>query len=208
MPCVAGGLFVAASLWAFQDAAVEALHRWAGDNQGERETVVIDGREVEYTGTQHRLLLRLAYRRTLENAGWLGYGLREPPLDPDTDEIFRSIDDHYLMFQLRHGLLGVGCFVALALVALMRLWRAAWSRAEANAVFAAAMFGALAGVTLMLNSVWLSPDLGPAWVFSVGLAVTLDQVRVRTSAATPDQAPSSADHTSRRRLVPGHPIYS
>jgi hypothetical protein len=172
----------------YREEAIEMLGRMAGEKPNE-DSVLIDGKEYPYSGTRHRSLLALAYRQSLDEAGLFGYGYHAKKADrDDIDQRFRSIDDHYLHFQLRFGMMGVGLFLAVAACTLLYLARSAYHTGAPEAGFAAALFGAVLGVTVMLQSVWFAPDFGRAWLFCAGMAASLESLRVGVPAKS---APSA-----------------
>jgi hypothetical protein len=78
--------------------------------------VKINGVLHEYSGTKHRDLLDLVYEEAEEQTGWFGYGtmMSKMPRDPAMDRRFISIDNHYLMFRLQYGWMGLGLFLCFS----------------------------------------------------------------------------------------------
>lgn len=156
------------------EAIKDALHAVAGEAEvvEEDSIVVIDGEEVAYTGTNHRLLLYRVYAEPLAHAGWLGYGyeLDGVEIEEGLRGKFWTIDSQYILFFLRHGYLGIAAFALVSLSALASLARAAWDPGGPLSGLAGALCGALGAVTMAMFSVSMTPDYRPAWLFCVGLA--------------------------------------
>jgi len=158
---------------AFQESTVDALTMLAGGTD-EAVLITIDGREVEYTGTSHRILQVEIYDSALVTVGPFGYGSKLSALDfDDIPERFRSIDCHYLLFYLQYGLGGILLFLLLAGSTLVNLLHVVRARGSPLAEFATSLACAMASVTVLLVSVWFSPDFGTVWLFTAGLAATM-----------------------------------
>ncbi len=184
------GIALGVFAYTSKDAVLELIGKAASEEQG--RIIVIDGEEVLYTGTSHRLLLFRVYAKAIREAGAFGYGFRMigVPLDPEHAQRFGSIDNHYLLMLLRHGWLGISGFALLALCALVYLLRAGWRRELPQAGLAGGLCAALFGVTGLLMTVWFSFDFGAMWLFSCGVASSLHCLP-RTVAAEAD-APAPA----------------
>lgn len=203
------GLAVSAaiSMYVGKEVVQEVLGKMAGEKQEDVTIIMIDGEPTEYTGTQHRVLLFTVYADALKAAGYFGFGrkLEGVQLEESIAERFGSIDDHYMLFYLQHGWLGIGMFGVLALCSLYYLARLAWDVNRSTSLFAAVLFGALAGVDVLLVSVWLSPDFGSVWIFCTGLSATLWSL-----PAGSEKSPLSAvrriiqQPCDLRRLSPGY----
>ena len=122
------------------------LNQLAGE---EETTMLIRGEEVQYSGTNHRLLLFTAFGPSLSDLGLFGMGSQLQGLDTEgVPETFVSMDSHYLRFSLQHGYLAIGLFVVLAGLTFAGLaCRARESRFDAH------LCGAMAGITFMLFTV-------------------------------------------------------
>jgi O-antigen ligase len=187
----------------FQDTIVDSLAQWAGETPNESAAIVIAGQEVDYTGTSHRIILFQAYETPLARLGPLGYG--SPLPDDKMDEIparFRSIDNHYVLFLLQRGPLGLGLFVLLAIATLFNLAMMALDEGQPTADLAAGLFGAMALVTLLLVSVWFAPDFGMMWLFVAGLTSNLRSLR--NSSARDNSTTEKVAVGPIPRLGPGH----
>jgi hypothetical protein len=180
----------------------EAMGRAAGEGSSETRLIMIDGDEVEYTGTNHRILLFRVYENAIARCGWFGYGseLRGVEVEESLQQRFGSIDNHYLLFFLQHGWASLIWFGLLIVVSLAELGRVAWWGRDGFAEWAGLAFGALAATSLNLMSVWFSPDFGACWLFVCGLACSVRGLG--SSVEIPvEQEPSEA--CVRLRLVPG-----
>lgn len=193
-----------------KDAMIRALSKAAGESEVAARTLVIDGEEVEYTGTKHRLLLYRVYRKAIREAGLFGYGgrMRNVPIEEHLTQRFSSIDNHYLRFLLQRGYMGIGCFVAVTLCALAYLAIAAWNPKRPQAGFAGAMFGSLMAVALLLQTVWFAPDFAVVWLFCAGLAGSLHslpRVAEQPSGEELERSgtPASESLVLQPKLVPG-----
>lgn len=176
---VAGGLV----FFVFREETLDLLGAYAGERDIGQERVKIYGVEYEYTGTRHRDLLYQAYDEAIEKAGWVGYGssLQDMPLDPYMDSRFLSIDNHYLQYFLRYGILGTVAFAALAAAGAWNLGREALARDGPLSDLAAGLFGAFIAVVLLIRGVALSFDYGATWLFVAGLAASMRARRIMTA---------------------------
>ena len=193
-----------------KDLLMQTLSKAAGETE-EHSRIIINGEEVEYTGTKHRLLLYSVYADAVRQAGLFGYGMRmrNVPIEDHLAQRFSSIDNHYLLFLLQHGWGGMGCFAAVSLCVLAYLGTAAWNPKLPQAGLAGAMFGGFFAVTLLMQTVWFAPDYATLWLFSAGLAGSLRCLpRTVEESASPQPAPVQTAAVPSpilpRRLVPGH----
>ncbi|MFO0935869.1 MAG: O-antigen ligase family protein [Gemmataceae bacterium] len=155
---------------------IDLLSQFAGEkNVEEIRYIEIEGEEVEYSGTTHRVLLFRVYAEAIRNAGLFGYGyeLKGVSIDESLAQRFGSIDCHYLLFLLQNGYLGCGAFIILTLGIILNLARLAWRTEYSQSALAGGLCGSLAGVAVLLISVWFSPDFAGVWLFSAGLAASL-----------------------------------
>jgi hypothetical protein len=186
---------------------IELLHIWSNENQKPKETVVIAGRPVEYSGTNHRVLQLSVYQEAALNAGWGGYGLlcmstkpsKIPYVEEHLREMFFSIDNHYLWMLLRAGFGGIALFVLLGVSALCLLIRPALTLDAPHSLLAGGLFASILVVMVLVTTVFFAADFGFLWLFNIGLSGSLRKSfnsRKATSTAllvTP-------------RLAPGHPL--
>jgi len=179
----------------------EGLSRWAGESKEETRLLEINGEEVEYTGTNHRILLFKVYEHALRNVDTFGYGyeLRGIELEESIAQRFGSIDDHYILFLLQHGYAALGAFLILAILATLDLGILAWDVRNPTASFAAVSCGSMAAVTVSLLSVWFAPDFGMVWLFAAGLASNLRNLPVNLESPGPSASDSPTETEARDR---------
>jgi hypothetical protein len=200
-------------LQANKDVIVELLGKAAGETQDEKKMIDIDGEEYEYSGTTHRMLLFKVYDKSIQAAGFFGFGteMKGVVVDEELQQTFGSIDCHYLMFLLQHGWFGVGAFVILMLAVVIKLGRRALQIEKPGSALAAGLAGAMAGVAMLLVSVWFSVDFAGVWIFSAGLASGLQfppstGMKVVRSVITPRKKQTKIEAKPRRYLTPPRPI--
>ena len=186
----------------------DALSKWAGENHEETRLIIINDEEVEYTGTNHRILLFKAYEKAIAETGLFGYGyeLSGIELEESIAQRFGSIDDHYILFLLQHGYAALAAFLILACLSIFDLGVIAWDMEHPAACFAGALCGAMIAVTISLLSVWFAPDFGMIWLFCAGLASNLRTLPVQAGSSAPLKAAKKPSEPSqpRPRLVTAH----
>ncbi len=139
--------------------------------------ITVNGRQVMYTGTSHRILLWEVYAPAMKAAGWFGFGDFDLNagefanlIEPQLRQLFYSVDNAYLVQWLNRGSVGALALFALVLVAALAALTAPQDRELA--VFNAATAGAIAGLVIVLGTVWFDPDYG-AWVLmAIGMVAT------------------------------------
>ena len=198
----------AALLYSVRDTLVDSLGKMAGENTDEIRMIQIDGEEVEYTGTKHRLLLLQVYRKPLEQAGWLGWGgaMTGVQIDPELAQRFGSIDSHYVLFQLQYGRLGNCLLGALAIVATWYSVRVAWRDTHWQPI-AAGLAGGFISLAISMTSVWFAPDYAAIWMFNAGLACNVYTLFRQRSSIEESAVAVLAELkpkfiSIRRRLIP------
>lgn len=163
-----------------REEIVDVLSLYAGESKSEGLPILIDGVEYLYSGTHHRELLSIAYHEASEKAGLLGFGNPgKVPKPADLDSRLLSVDDHYLMWKLQYGDLGLVGFIALMLCVFYYLVMAAWPAAGPFAALAGGLVGAMIGLAVGMRSVWFAPDYGQVWLWSCGIAGSIHEVRLR-----------------------------
>jgi hypothetical protein len=210
---VAAATLAAAALAIFAPSAVKsALYAISGEDTAatdkEHRIIELNGREVVYTGTDHRWMLYEVYAQELADAGLLGFGNVQTAdmLDPDQNRTwFYSIDNFYILHQIRYGEVGLWTIRLLILATLIPLARAAW-RAPAGPLTVAAggLIGAVAMYAFIFFTVALTIDYQTHWAFLSGLAISVAQIlRARAPARAP--ARTAPAPTIRARAA-GRPI--
>jgi hypothetical protein len=189
-----------------------------------RHRVVIDGEVEEFSSGRHRLLVFRVYKRAIWRAGWLGFGtdatttfpVRVPMgvMEAEALERFWSIDDFYLLLQLRFGLLGVLTFATMGFCTAAYSLIPAWRPNQEEGVFLAALGGTIASTLLILWIEWMPTDFGFLFLWLCGVSssfkafapasLTNDGVlpppRRRHRSRRPEEdRPSSREHHSRSR---------
>jgi hypothetical protein len=146
------------------------------------QTVKINGEPHEYSGTKHRDLLFDVYAEAMEKAGWFGFGTRikDMPVDPEMDKRFISIDNHYLMYYLQYGYLGLAAFGLFAASVLWNLLPPMLNGTGPTGRLAGGLFGAIGGCLIAMRSVWLAPDYSWGWLFCTGLTVCVARLHRET----------------------------
>jgi hypothetical protein len=184
----AGTLVIAVvANWAF---VYEGLHVWSGEAPAARKTILLEGERAELSAVSQRWLLLKAYGPSVWRAGLLGFGTDRTstfpirvPFGPDvrvTQTMLWSIDNEYLLMQLRFGWLGVAAFTAAGFLAAWGSWRLAERHALANAgdleqnvgfaTFNAALAGTLGAMMLLFCVEWMAYDFGFAFIWTLGMA--------------------------------------
>jgi O-antigen ligase len=101
-----------------------------------------------------------------------GFG-RDDSIALEGLEYFGSVDNHYILMRVSKGFVGAGLFIMLTICVLGYLGREALARGRPYSDLATALFGAILSVALVLNTVFLDPQLGAAFFFAAGLAGNL-----------------------------------
>lgn len=141
-----------------------------GPRQTRVQTRVVDGESVEYNGTTHRLLVLSVYREPMIKAGLIGFGtertntfpVRVPMgvLDPKTMSTVWTIDNHFIIVQLRLGLAGVLSVLFLLVFSAVSALRTAAAQPPEIAVFSNCVGVVLLVMPLILMAEWMPHDYG------------------------------------------------
>jgi hypothetical protein len=160
---------------AFRAEFVDALQNYAQEGKEGEEYVKIKGVQREYSGTKHRDLLFEVYEESIDGAGWFGYGaeLSNSARDPEMDEKFASIDNHFLLFFLQYGYVGITIFAVFAAVVLWGLVPVSLGAVGPPGRLAAGLLGAIGGCLLSMRGVWFAGDFAWVWLWCAGWAVSL-----------------------------------
>jgi hypothetical protein len=188
LPILCLGLAAGFAFLAARDELIDILGQYIAESREGTAYVLIDGELHEYSGTKHRDLLDIVYKDAIDHNDWLGYGAstKRVPKDPQMDERFESIDNHYLRWFLQFGRLGLVLFALLAFCFLWNLLPSMlWSTGPPGRL-AGGLFGAMAGTLIAMRGVWLAPDYAWVWLFCGGLSVGLARMRrAAAEGATP-----------------------
>lgn len=208
LPMCLVAVVMGGTLFAFRGVLVESLGALAGENSAESRIIVVDGEEVEYTGTKHRLLLLQVYKEPLAAAGWFGWGgsLKGVQIDPELEQRFGSIDSHYILFFLQYGRLGTIAFIAISLFVALNSIRVAWG-ASAWQPVAAGLAGGFVALAISMSSVWFAPDYAAIWLFCAGLSCNIKtlwrhQPGHGADVVIADVAANCLNLFPRRQLIP------
>tara|TARA_R110002049_G_scaffold72490_2_gene187105 strand:+ start:120164 stop:123688 length:3525 start_codon:yes stop_codon:yes gene_type:complete len=214
LPVIALAAAVAIFVIANSGNLVQLLEATAQDTN--QVMVSINGERYPYTGTNHRFLLFLVYQDAIKDAGAFGFGnfsLEKPHLvhyvEPHLRQLFRSIDNHYLLTLLNYGYLGVGAFLMLSLGGVYCAWRL-YLKGGGNAVvnqrvFHAALVGYFLATSVMLFTVWLDSDFGFLLLFNIGFVSTqwsLCRQRIGSTTLAPQVNSASQIRRPRRIATP------
>ncbi|MCG8585824.1 MAG: O-antigen ligase family protein [Pirellulales bacterium] len=195
-----------------REMAIEGLRAAEGARSASQRPmmIVVDGELVEYDGTLHRLLLFKVYDDPIIEGGLLGHGPTQSEtvldlLDGHAAGVMYSIDNHYIIYALQFGFLGLIAFLCLAACGFIYGAQASMRSASPMNLFAAAQFGSTTLVTLGLMTVWFPNDFRGMWLFSLGCAVAWRVHGLGHVAEGSELPPPPAHDLAIRRLVPGHP---
>jgi hypothetical protein len=183
---------------------IGALHAWSNERADDMSKVSIQGELYDYSGTNHRLLQLKVYEQSALEAGWFGFGETLmlthpedlPKLEPHLVQQFSSIDNHYLMFLLATGYVGLFLFLALCAVSLLQWAPAAFDCRNPASFIAAGLFGAATAVIILMMTVYFAVDFGYFWLFTAGLSGSLAYC----------ERIQAAPRRLLGRLTPGHPV--
>lgn len=84
-----------------------------------------------------------------------------------------TVDNAYLLYAIRFGFLGLGCFVALNLAGAYQFVKLAIEPKAEGVVWLAAMAGAVCGMMFILVTVFLPPDFAVIYLFMIGSSAGL-----------------------------------
>jgi O-Antigen ligase len=206
---LAGGLLLAAALYFSWDKVYYAMETISREANSDKQ-VLIHNKEYRYTGTSHRYLLFVAYGPALQRAGLLGYGTEKcdtfPPNVYGTDKIpveLIAVDNAYLLFALRFGLFGSLLFSCLGASALWSYLQLAWRPKTEGSMWLVAMAGMMVAMMFVFFTVWMPPEIGFLYLFSVGAAAGLwaeqEQPMIAEKELAAKAARSKPEHRTRRR---------
>jgi hypothetical protein len=193
------------------DLVLEGFRAFEHQGKAERQKMVlVDGEEIEYDGTLHRILLFKVYDDAMIRGGMLGHGLiggqsNLSLVEGKVSAVLQSIDNHYIIYTLRYGFLGVGLFLLIALCGSIYAAQAALDPTRPTQRFVAAQFGSIAMVSLLLFTVWFPIDFRFIWFFSLGCISAWRAHRIGQEAPSVSWQPAQVRDVPVRRLVPGHP---
>ncbi len=175
-------VLVGAIVYTQQEAIIEGLERWAGEDQfyrADERVIVDDGESKQYSTTRYRLLLLDVYRIALSRAGLLGFGTDavmgfpvQVPVGPQDVETLRKlwvIDNTYVLLTLRFGYLGLSCWLLAFFAAIYQLTylNVRW-RGESVGMLAACLAAVLVAMLPVMFTVWMPQDYSFALLWTWG----------------------------------------
>ena len=160
------------------DTAMEGLQALTSQDHSNADTVTVDDEKVKLDATSYRVVLFDIYGEAMRRAGWIGFGtdrttgfpVRVPlgTLDPKATKKVPSIDNAYILMQLRFGLLGVVSLIAIlgsaAIIAIYRALRPG----EQSGVFHASIGSMLLSLIVVLMAEYIPRDYGFLLFWSLG----------------------------------------
>lgn len=176
---VIGGGAAALVLGLSYQPIMQMVEKLAQEKKTEDKAILVDGNEVEYTGTMNRLYLLQVYRPAMRRAGLLGFGteavsgfpINVPvgPQDVDTLKRVRYIDNAYVLMLLRFGWLGLLGFIAVGVSTLASQVRLALMTHRRGTHFFAYLAGSMVAFSLSLMTVWMPHDFGFVFLWTAGV---------------------------------------
>ncbi|MBA4017503.1 MAG: hypothetical protein C0483_10055 [Pirellula sp.] len=175
-------------------SVVEVLQSLTSHDRPDTNTVTVDKQRVKLDETTYRIVLFDVYREAMLRAGLLGFGtdrttgfpVRVPMgvLDVDAMKKVQSIDNAYILMQLRFGLLGViSLLVILSSAALISLRRGAQERSRLG-VFHALTGSTLLSLIVVLAAEYIPRDYGFLLFWTIGITAGFDAYHSKPVPAT------------------------
>lgn len=181
------GSLVAGGLALQSGVMLDVLDAWGGSlkERGGEQTVVIEGQETRVTSTNNRLLYFSLYKTAMQRAGFLGFGTEavtgfpvNVPIgqqDLETMKRLWTVDNAFLLMDLRFGILGVTLFLAWCgsvVWTWIRLLLEEIGGVELRG-YLAAMAGVAIVMPLAMMTIWMPPDFGFVYLWTGGIAAGL-----------------------------------
>ena len=175
-----------AALAAFPNEITDALSRWSGG--GDKPMLIeIDGEAVVTSSSRSRLHVFGIYSDALVKAGPFGYGtqattgfpLRIPGMEGTfkSANLFKMVDNGYILLTLRFGWLGGVCLLILFLTAIRTGLSLYWDRPDQLFPGAVAcLLVIVAGFSLLL--VFMNYDFGLPLLWTIGVLSGLASSRI------------------------------
>jgi hypothetical protein len=178
---LAGGAATGLVAFVAGERLTEAVQRLTSKGQSQGLNIIVDGVERPYNETTHRLVLFHIYREAMQRAGLVGFGTDRTesfpvrvPLGKVDKEVIKNvwtIDNEYILMQLRFGALGVLCLVLAHLGAgIATIRRGIEPGPGRESLFAAAIGSLILSVALALSIEWMAYDFGFFLFWTLGAA--------------------------------------
>ncbi|WP_166830401.1 O-antigen ligase family protein [Thalassoroseus pseudoceratinae] len=176
-PLLIGGGICGVLLGLFIQPLLNEVQNWSRELEFGK-TILVDGEEVQYTGTMNRFHLFKVYRPAMQRAGLLGFGteavsgfpINVPvgPQDVETLKRVRYIDNAYVLMLLRFGWLGLLGFIAVGVSVLVSQIRLALMTQRRGSQLFACLAGGTTAFLLTLMTVWMPHDFGFFYLWTAG----------------------------------------
>jgi hypothetical protein len=179
--------FALAVFFVYRADIIDLLSQYVSEPDSTENFVTIRGVKYEYSGTLHRDLLNVVYKDAIDKAGFTGYGTHQNgiPRDPDMDERFDSVDNHYLLFFLQYGQIGTVAFAIFVVCGCLN-FIPSLTYGGRLAGFAATLLGSIIAVTIALRGVWMCMDFGWFLLLYLGMAGALETARQQEAVPIAD----------------------
>jgi hypothetical protein len=200
LPLAVVGVFGVVVLMIAWNPILNALESVSGESRQKMKQVV-NGKEVRATSTYNRLNLFAVYDDALRGAGFLGYGTARcsqfPPRVPLRSDpgMAQYVDNAFLLYTLRFGYLGLLFFLAANVAAAYQFVQLALRPHGGGVVWATAMAGTVVGMMFLLCTVFMAPDFGFLYLFTLGTASGIWAEHLNPLVAVP----MKPKHRRRRR---------
>ena len=158
----------------------------------QQKELFVEGEIKEINDTTHRWLIIAVYEPAMKHAGLLGFGttltstfpVRVPlgDVDPKVMKWAWSIDNSYIIMQLRFGLFGLLAFLALIVSSAANGFRIAKRFPDDVRLLSATLGGAMAAMLPLFAVEWMPQDYGFVVLVSAGVVsgLTLRAAELRS----------------------------
>ena len=158
----------------------------------QQKELFVEGEIKEINDTTHRWLIIAVYEPAMKHAGLLGFGttltstfpVRVPlgDFDPKVMKWAWSIDNSYIIMQLRFGLFGLLAFLALIVSSAANGFRIAKRFPDDVRLLSATLGGAMAAMLPLFAVEWMPQDYGFVVLVSAGVVsgLTLRAAELRS----------------------------
>lgn len=170
-------------------AVIDFLSTWGEKAPEGTHKIVLDEKEVDYSGTKHRLYLLDMYGAAMQRGGLLGYGTDAtstfPPqvplgsTDPSAMRRLWCVDNAFILIVLRFGYFGAVILALAGIFAAWNYWRLADQESRRRRAYATSMCGLMVAMQFILLTVWMPHDFGflYLWTMAAGAGLLTNQDR-------------------------------